>query len=236
MRILLTRPLHQSARSADRLRNLGHEVLIEPLLQIHQLDTQLPAGRFDGIILTSSNAVPPLDRHWPRSDRDNVPVLATGESTRKTAAAIGFSNTTSVGGSARTIITELPGWLKQQGLTSGPDLLYPGAETLSVDLTTELSRSGVTCCNWPVYRSIPVKQLSPALVQAFQQGKIGLTLLYSARTASAFARLVSHHNISLDTIATAALSEQVKIALPRSMSAGCRVARNPDENSLFDLI
>jgi uroporphyrinogen-III synthase len=54
MRIVVTRPPEQTAELADRIRELGHAVLIEPLVEIERLgpDT-IDVAQYDWVIVTS---------------------------------------------------------------------------------------------------------------------------------------------------------------------------------------
>ena len=56
MRLLLTRPMDQSETSAARLRGMGYQVIVTPVLEIVTLPARWPDGTFDGLIATSARA------------------------------------------------------------------------------------------------------------------------------------------------------------------------------------
>jgi len=236
MNVLLTRPAEQSKETAAKLHDLGHRVVVEPLLKILPTNAPLPEHPHDCIILTSSNAVSALDRQWPSAGRDKVPVLVTGSSTKKAVQSAGFQNTTSVDGSASDIVKFAPSWLQSMRATKNPQILYPCAKTIAVNIPQELALLDLRCTAWPVYEAIEPTLLSPKVVRALQDRTIDITLLYSSRTAAAFTRLLFVHKIPLETVATATLSPQITNALPEKMQSLSKIAANPNEDSLFDLL
>ena len=58
MRVLLFRPEADARRSAELLREHGHEPIPAPLFRIVAGDEPAPDGPFDALVLTSGNAVP----------------------------------------------------------------------------------------------------------------------------------------------------------------------------------
>lgn len=88
-RIAILRPEPGNAVTAARLREVGLELLSLPLFRVRGLDWTPPnAAAFDGLLLTSANAV----RHGGAGlDRLNaLPVLAVGSATADAARAAGF--------------------------------------------------------------------------------------------------------------------------------------------------
>ena len=78
----MTRPREQAAETARLLRAAGHEVLIDPLLEISPLPPpMLEPGEVAAVAVTSANAVPAL-AHCPR----DLPVFVVGEATAAAAA------------------------------------------------------------------------------------------------------------------------------------------------------
>src|SRR5262245_8307399 len=91
MRVLVTRPEPDGERTAAKLRALGHDVMLAPLLRVETVDADLD-GTWDAVALTSMNAVravagrPGLERVLA------CPVFAVGGRTADAAFAQGFAN------------------------------------------------------------------------------------------------------------------------------------------------
>ena len=82
MLVLVTRPREQAAETARLLRAAGHEVLIDPVLEIRRLPLPSAADRHAAAVaVTSANAVPAL-----AGLPGDVPVFAVGDGDRTRAA------------------------------------------------------------------------------------------------------------------------------------------------------
>lgn len=81
--ILVLRPEPGAARSVERARALGLEASAHPLFDLHPMGWEMPAGRFDGLLLTSANAVR-LAGALP-----DLPVHAVGQATAEAAVKAG---------------------------------------------------------------------------------------------------------------------------------------------------
>ena len=56
MRLLVTRPEPDAARTAALLRARGHEVVLAPLLRIELLDFELPDEPWSAVVMTSARS------------------------------------------------------------------------------------------------------------------------------------------------------------------------------------
>src|SRR4030088_3031309 len=101
MRLLVTRPEPDNARTAAALRAKGHEVVLAPLLHIEAVaGATLGAPPWAAILLTSANGARALASHPQRGELLAVPVLAVGRSSADAARAAGFADVTSADGDA----------------------------------------------------------------------------------------------------------------------------------------
>ena len=67
MRLLVTRPEPDNARTAAFLREHGHEVVLSPLLRIETVDADLGSPPWVALILTSANGARAVTRHPRRA-------------------------------------------------------------------------------------------------------------------------------------------------------------------------
>lgn len=88
-RLFVLRPEPAAHRTVERAQALGLEAISVPLFQLEAIEWPLPdPAQFDGILLTSANAVNMGGRQLERLRR--LPVHAVGEATAVAAEVAGF--------------------------------------------------------------------------------------------------------------------------------------------------
>jgi len=106
-KLLLLRPEPGLSASAARARTLGLEVICSPLFEVEPVDWAAPdTARFDGLLLTSANAV----RHGGDGLEQlrSLPVHAVGEATAAAAHEAGFNVATVGSGDVIALLARLP--------------------------------------------------------------------------------------------------------------------------------
>jgi uroporphyrinogen-III synthase len=233
MRLLITRPEPDASATAERLRTLGHEAVVQPLLTItfgpSPIDLPTPAA----ILITSQNAVRAL-RSWPQTkDWLQIPVFVAGPATARAIAALGFTDIRGGTGDSASLAdivldTMLPG--------DGP-LIYPAARERAGALADSLSARGYDVHLVEAYRADPATELDKGVRTAFAGGRLDGVLLYSRRTAIAFRNLATAAGMTdqLASVTFFVISDQVAEALA-GIPGRIQVAEHPDEDSLLALI
>ncbi|GAB5506072.1 MAG: uroporphyrinogen-III synthase [Rhizobiaceae bacterium] len=119
MRVLVTRPEPGAAKTAARLRMIGHEAVVAPLSRVVAVEgATMPAGAFDAVAVTSANALisassPLLDAITP------LPCFAVGDRTAEAAKDAGFADVGSAGGDVHDLVAMITG-----RLSGGAEVLY----------------------------------------------------------------------------------------------------------------
>jgi uroporphyrinogen-III synthase len=163
MRIVLTRPEGQNDELAERLRELGHEVIEHPLIAVERLgDEPIELGGYDWLIITSANGARELRRR--------------GRGRAKRVAAVGQATADAFGGADL-----VPPVSTQEGLLAALPrpagrVLFAGAKGARRLLVDELGADFV-----PLYRT---RELRP---EPAPDGD--LVVLASPSAARAFASL-----------------------------------------------
>jgi uroporphyrinogen-III synthase len=163
MRIALTRPEGQNEELASRLRALGHEVVVRPLIAIEPLNAEpIDLDGYDWLVVTSSNAAREVRRR--------------GRGRPRNVAAIGRATAEAFGGA--DVIPEVS---TQEGLLAALPrpagrVLFAAAEGARRLLVDELSADFV-----PLYRTRSLRPDLPADVE--------LTVLASPSAACSLAEL-----------------------------------------------
>jgi uroporphyrinogen-III synthase len=232
MRLLVTRPEPDNARTAAALRALGHEVTLAPLLRIETIeDADLGASPWAAILLTSANGARAIAQHPRRLELMAVPVLTVGPGSADAARAAGFSDVVSADGDARDLIRLAGSRFADAGLP----LLYPAGEDRARDLGGELSAQGLSIRTVVVYRAAKAALL-PAVRAALEHGRIDGVLHFSRRSVESY--LECGRGFAELALAPVHYCLSARAAEPlRLAGAGAiRVAAQPDEARLLALV
>ncbi|MFD2185071.1 uroporphyrinogen-III synthase [Rhodoplanes azumiensis] len=232
MRLLVTRPDPDGARTAAALRERGHEVLVAPMLHIAPVaDPPIGDGPWAAVALTSAHAIAAVA---VRPRLAAVPVFTVGGKTAKAARAAGLSDVRSADGDvhalAEAIAAVLPG--------ATDPVLYLAGEERAGDLEGLLAGHGLAVKTVVVYRAVAQTRLPDAVRAALAGGAIDAVLHYSRRTAEAFlaASTVAGLEAVVRSTRHLCLSAQVAAALRDTGAQDVRVAVHPDEANLFALL
>lgn len=230
--VWVTRPDGQNATTVSKLENMGFEPLLAPLLTVQQLP--LPAlkeDKFDAIVLTSANAVVALQK-WA-SDRPELfalPVVTTGRSTAEAARKAGFENTFPIQGPAPAAFRAVPQALGKRASR----LLYPCALNTAHDALELAEQNGLEVTALPVYATHTVENLPDAAQSLWSGGKIAAVLLYSPRTARAFAYVAQTTPEKLPVLGC--LSKAIAEALPDHWQTNAVWPELPSEDLILKLL
>src|SRR5438045_2393060 len=105
MRLIVTRPEPDGARTAARLRARGHDIELVPLLRIEPIqDADLGAGPFAALLMTSANALSSVASHGRIAELRSVPVFTVGGRTAEAARAADFPDVISADGNQRDLV------------------------------------------------------------------------------------------------------------------------------------
>ena len=233
MRLLVTRPEPDGARTAAKLRARGHDALLAPLLRVETLAADLPGGSFCAVVMTSANAARAVERHPRLAELMMLPAFVVGRRTAEAARAVGFSNVTSAGGNeqdlARLIGAQLHG--------SAAPLLYLAGEDRQGDLAADVEMEGVRVSTIEVYRASKASRFTPAAEQALRTGRLDGVLHYSGRSAETYVDCARAAGILERALVPfhCCLSAHVAGPLLNEGAADVRIAARPEEAVLLEL-
>jgi uroporphyrinogen-III synthase len=222
MRLLITRPEPDNARTAAVLRAQGHEVWLAPMLRIEAVpDADLGAPPWGGILITSANGARALAEHRRRSELLPLPLLAVGQSSAEAARAAGFADVSSADGDAR----DLAKLATQRFAGTTRPLLYLAGE----DRSAEIAVPGVAVRTVVVYRAAKASAL-PA--EALAAGRIDGVLHFSRRSVEAYV------DCGGDVLNPVHFCMSGRAAEPLRLAGASRIeiAARPDEASLLALV
>jgi len=230
MRLLLTRPQHDGERTAARLRARGHDVTLAPLLRIDAVDVELPREPLSAVVMTSANAARAIARHPRRETLTALPAFTVGRHTAEAARAAGFREVECADGDT----DDLAALLRARFTEHSAPLLYLAGEDRAGDLAT----SGVPLATAVVYRAVKVERFAPAVAAALAQGALDGVLHFSRRSAQAYLDCAARARILERALAPLqfCLSRQVAQPLTAAGAAAIRLAPQPNEAAMIDLV
>jgi uroporphyrinogen-III synthase len=167
VRVIVTRPADRAQPLAVRLRALGHEVVLCPLIRVESLgDAPVDVSGYDWVIVTSANGAAELARRMQGRPRR---VAAIGPGTAAALAEHGIE------------VDLVPKVSTQEGLIAelprpAGRVLFPGAEGARRLFSEQLGVDFV-----PLYRTVPLRPVS------LPDGDVAV--LFSASAARALAAL-----------------------------------------------
>lgn len=179
--VWITRARPGADATAGRVRALGHEPFVAPLLQVRRLAHVTPdVSDVAALAFTSANAVRAFAQGCGRRD---LPVYAVGRATTQAAHEAGFASVLSADGDVEALASAIVG---RHRAADGP-ILHPSATEPAGDLIGALAAEGLAARRLDVYETVPAPfgPRERALI-----GQMDDVLLHSAKAARALAGLL----------------------------------------------
>lgn len=232
MRILITRPREDAEGVAKILRDLGHEPVIAPLLEIKYLSRPpLNLDHVQALAMTSANGVRAFAL---RSDERQIPVFSIGDATTRAARAAGFEDVWTADGDVGGLGALLGGSLKAGAGT----VLHAAGTALAGDLAGIIEASGLKYRREILYEARKAARLGDKVEEQISAGQINAALIYSPRTGAAFVQLLEVAGLAKSTpsMTVYCLSPAVTDAVSNLSWAAVKTAPAPTQAALIDLI
>jgi uroporphyrinogen-III synthase len=217
--VWITRARPGALATAERVRALGFETIVDPLLAVETLDAQIDLSRIAALAFTSANGVEAFAR---LSDERGLPVFAVGRTTARAAEGRGFVSVSSADGD----VEDLCGLIAAGA--SGP-VLWAGAKAPAGDLVGMLRGCGVMASGVAVYETL---QRAPSADTLARLNAPLTALLHSPRAA----RVLATHLRERPAPDMRALCLSEAVAAPLRDLANVTFAPRPDESALLDLL
>lgn len=212
-RVLLTRPQQDSLQLAARLQRLGIESVIEPLLLLKPVATNLPElNRTQAVMITSAHALDFIDRTRCENQKlFTLPCFCVGTNTAAAAKAFGFQTVHDASGDGLALAQQI----KRSLDAKKSNLLHIAGRDVDSRGRDELEKAGFSVTVWTTYAAEAATSLSPNTQSLFRENKLAAVLLFSARTAETLTKLLIQQGLETcckDVIALG-ISDRVTEAL-----------------------
>jgi len=235
-RVLITRPIEEARHTALAVEQLGHQPLIDPMLEIVFRADALPAGPFDVLVVTSGNALVALRQRAQFDGQFDAllatPLVAVGRRTGAAARAMGFADVETLGRDVASLVAHAG-----QAWTAPKRALYLAGADRSGDLAGDLAALGHDVTLAVVYEAHQAAHFRPQTQVAFEAGAVDAVLHYSTRTADAFIACAGGKaEMARLDVRHLCLSRKVAVVLAEAGAAMVAFAARPEEDALLALI
>lgn len=231
MLVLLTRPEPAASQTAERLKTLGHDSLIDSMLRIAPTRTPLPEGGFDAVAFTSVNGVRAFAAHPDFARFSALPAFAVGSRTAREARIKGFAKVTDCAGDASALAGRLAA-----DLGEGARVLNPAGEDRAADLAELLAGPGLKVELAIVYAAVPADALSEEARAALAQGTVAAALHLSHRTVQTLLHCVAAAGLQERFAEVRQLCLSAQVAAPFGARDKVEIAAEPNEDALLALL
>lgn len=224
-RIWITRAQPGADVTAERVRALGHDAVVAPLLAVKVLpDVEVDLRGVAALAFTSANGVRAFaDASGERS----LKVFAVGAATAQAARSAGFRSVLSADGDVEALAE---GIAVRRGELRGA-VLHPGAAEPAGDLAGSLEKHGVEARRLILYETAPV---ALGAAEAADLARCDAVLLHSPRASQVLAKVLKAH--PAPRLRALGLSKAVVKPLARTPMAAKAFPPFPLEAALLNLI
>lgn len=237
MHLLVTRPEPDASLLAGTLRDLGHKVLIAPLMQVAVLDFDVDLADVQAVLFTSANGVRAFAEQIG-TPPDGMTAFAVGKASAQVARDAGWTQVETAQGDVDALAALVTAKLSPKG---GP-LVHVSGKAAAGDLAGVLSAQGYEVDRVVGYEARPVDVLPESVAAGLAAGDLDGVLLFSPRSARLLADLAEKAGL-LDKLAdidayclSPAVADALTALVSASKSAKCKVATAPETPHLIALL
>jgi uroporphyrinogen-III synthase len=239
MRVVVTRPAHSAERTAERLKELGHEAILLSLTRpVHHTTATADALKrsHGAIAVTSAEAIRVIGKPGAAVSYGlSRPLFAVGRATAEEARDAGFADVHHSEGSGAELAELIS---HHRSLLSEQPLLYLAGTPRAPGFESRLTELAIPFHTVESYAMTDEDPADAKLRRIFLDDGADAVLLYSRHSAERFFGLpfIKAHGDALKGIALFCLSAAIAGTIPDLWRTNTKIAANPDENSLLELL
>lgn len=234
MRVLITRPQESAVSLAHQLKELGHHVIIDPLIEIIPITIDLhsqlpPLASFEAVVTTSQQAIRCLSTLTPLRD---FPLWCVGSASAKVAKDLGFQIIHTAEGSADDLIEKLTNTI---GPSPAKTVLHASGDVMRVNVSEILSKKGIPAQRVILYKTKEANAFSSEAFQALKLNALDAVLFFSPRTGRIFQNLCRLSNLEhhCQPVMAICLSNSIKTAIQNLPWKKIRIAKKTTTDDLL---
>ncbi|MBU6476177.1 MAG: uroporphyrinogen-III synthase, partial [Alphaproteobacteria bacterium] len=222
--VLVTRPQPAAEEFAEKLRARGHMAFVAPMMEYVGVEAAFPdLAEYQALVFTSIEGVRHFSALTPARD---LPVLAVGDATAAAAAKAGFAQVLSAKGNSAAVAALVKEEAPKRNLKK---LLHPCSADTPDDISAALEGTGCSVVRRPVYKAALTETLPGDVTAALKAGGIDVVMLFSARTAMNFVKLLRQSGLDGESrrLEAVCISKAVAQPLAELRWKQVRVAQKP---------
>jgi uroporphyrinogen-III synthase len=234
VKVIVTRPEPDASRLAERLKSLGHVPLVCPAMTLRfNPGAQSAADAYQAILITSANGLRALEQTRNTAQLKSTPVVAVGATSAKLAASLGYNRVLEADGNVKSLALLVA---DQFDHGKGP-LLYVTGTSRAGDLKADLETHGFEVERVELYTAEPVHKLPVEIASELQAADGVVVLLYSARTAHIWAKLLQQAGLErtatslLHICLSHAVADQLRSSLQGPLAIA--VVNTPSDDAML---
>ena len=230
MKVLVTRPIEDGAKTAERLKKRGVDVVLAPVTAITSTGQAPPSTPFDAVLISSANAI----RHLPDDARTrllHVPLFCVGEKTASVARSAGFTSVTTGTGDGRALVKLVASTLKPSAA-----LLYLTGTPRKPFIEEGLNASGFEPLVTELYRTVSVEPWPGGARELIITCDKALHFSRASVEALLMAAEKAGLSSTLRGLTHLCLSEDVAVPLRENDYSQILVAAKPSEEDVLSLL
>jgi uroporphyrinogen-III synthase len=162
VRVVITRAENEALHMAQAIQKIGCEPLVASMLEIQLFDDPINLKGFQGVLVTSGNAVRALEK--ATDDRD-IPIYCIGPQSRKLAESVGFKNVRNSYGNHKN----LPNFLARETTPTKGPLLFLHGGNLAWNPVQDLGKAGFRTVLRKAYIAGPITTLPEDVKAEFEK-------------------------------------------------------------------
>lgn len=222
--IWITRAQPEADATAARVRAMGFEAEVAPLLAVRDLPGEIDLAGVGAVAFTSQSAVRAFTARC--GERDLI-AFAVGDATAAAAKAARFRTVLSTAGDVRT----LAAGIAARRRTLGGEVLHAAAAEPAGDLVGDLNARGVPARGVAIYETVPVDPPAAFLERLTELDGV---LLHSSKAGRRLAEILGAR--ALPRLTAYCLSPAVAATLEGLTIGPLTVAPLPNEDALLRLL
>ncbi|MBJ7534960.1 uroporphyrinogen-III synthase [Rhodomicrobium vannielii ATCC 17100] len=234
MRLLVTRAEQDAAPFAGELRELGHEPVLQPLIELRALDFDAAElENTDALIITSGNTLRALEQAGAIGGLARFPIYCVGDATARRARHCGLQKPLTVADTGEQLAAAIIAMA-----APGTRFVHVAGEHLSFDIVGELTRHGMPSRSLAVYVMQAAEAFKPDIADMIEQGTLDGVTLLSPRTAEIYVSLCHRHRLAecAKKLSYFCISETVAQQLRTLEPRGVYISERPNRKALLDLV
>lgn len=221
--VWITRARPGAEATALRVRALGHQAIVTPLLAVRNLDgPAIDLAGVGALAFTSANGVRAFAAH---SAERSLSVFAVGAGTAAAALDAGFADVQSADGDVAAL-AGLIARVRPSGI-----VLHPGARALAGDLGGALAGAGMTARMVALYETIAE---APPASFLYRIAGLDAVLVHSPKAGWRLAEILTAR--PAPRLVVFCLSPQVAETVSKAAAGRVETAAFPREDALLSLL